>query len=201
MTAYQIVERARMHLSRVEPASEAESSIKRYLESYEPQPALPDDPYGLLVCSLALRGACVGNFGVGSVVVDAEGGVVAEGHNGVFYPYFRSDLHAEMVAMNDFEDRFRNSHGVGGYTLYTSLEPCPMCLVRLITSGIGRVLYVAVDEEGGMARNIDLLPPMWRMLAEGQVFERAKCSSPLAGTSLQIFLLNARRLNDAIMKR
>lgn len=201
MTAYQVVERARMHLRDVEPTSEAESYIKTYLECYEPQPILPDDQYALLVCSLALRGACMGNFGVGSVVVDANGRVVAEGHNGVFAPYFRSDLHAEMVAMNELEDRFRNLPGIRRYTLYTSLEPCPMCLVRLITSRIGRVLYVAIDEEGGMARNIDLLPTMWRRLAQGQVFERAKCSSTLASISLQIFLLNVHRLNDAIMKR
>ena len=35
-----------------------------------------------------------------------------------------------------------------------SLESCPMCSVRLITSGVNKVLHAAHDMKGGMVRNM-----------------------------------------------
>jgi len=46
-----------------------------------------------------------GNFGVGCIIVDVYGNVIVQGHNEVFHPYFRSDRHAEMVVMREFEDK------------------------------------------------------------------------------------------------
>src|SRR5262245_48002812 len=64
-----------------------------------------DQQLGMVACQEALVAAQRGNYGVGAVLVNPGGSVVSKGQNTVFYPHFRSDLHAEMVVMNAFEER------------------------------------------------------------------------------------------------
>src|SRR5512138_3577201 len=64
-----------------------------------------DQEIGIVACAEALAAARAGNYGVGAVLVDQDGEIVGRGRNTVFYPHFRSDLHAEMVAMTVFEER------------------------------------------------------------------------------------------------
>lgn len=54
--------------------------------------------------------------------------------------------------------------------LYTSLEPCPMCAVAIISSRIGRVVMAAMDEQGGSlsTERLRRLPPVWSALASLQ---------------------------------
>ena len=63
---------------------------------------------------------------MGAVLVNPGDSVVAQGQNTVFYPYFRRDLHAEMVVMNAFEERHPEVDAMRGCTLLCSIEPCPM---------------------------------------------------------------------------
>ena len=56
-----------------------------------------DQQLGMVACQEALVAAQRGNYGVGAVLVNPRGTVVGQGQNTVFYPHFRSDLHAEMV--------------------------------------------------------------------------------------------------------
>src|SRR5262249_18485032 len=123
---------------------------RKWLESYQPQAAYPDDAFAKLTCLLALEAVEEGDFGVGGILVDSSGNVVNAGHNLLFKPYFGSDRHAEMVVMDEFEDANQSLTKLVGYTFYTSLESCPMCLARLITSGVNKTLYVAPDLTGGM---------------------------------------------------
>src|SRR5215470_9976032 len=136
----------------------------------------PDDEWGKMVFGLAYEAVLLGNFGIGCVLVDPSGNVVASGHNEVFNPYFRSDRHGEMVVMDAFEENNKSVTSMAGYTLYTSLESCPMCLARLITSGVGTVKYLAPDTQGGMVHLMGNLPPVWQELAKRQTFPQANCS-------------------------
>jgi tRNA(Arg) A34 adenosine deaminase TadA len=86
-------------------------------------------------------------------------------HNLVYSPYLRSDLHAKMVTVNYFEEENPQIKNLKEYTLYTSLEFCPMCLKRLISSGINKVFYVSPDPISGMVNAIPLLPPLWKELS------------------------------------
>lgn len=54
--------------------------------------------------------------------------------------------------------------------LYTSLEPCPMCTVAIISSRIERVVIAAPDEQGGALapERLATLPPAWSSLASQQ---------------------------------
>ena len=179
-------------------AQEALLELEKGVGSLTPNPDYPEDVFIIATLEEAIAAAKEGNFGVGAVLVNPQGQIVQRGHNHVFNPHFRSDLHAEMDVMTKFEERFKDVEFLRGYALYTSLEPCPMCLTRLITSGVSRVLHAAPDIESGMS--LEKLTPVWRELAKKQVFAPARCSPELSDIALQIFLAtantNTRKLKD-----
>lgn len=87
----------------------------------------------------------------GAVVVDAtDRKILSVGVNLVLFSC-SSVLHAEMVALMRTQLR-RRFHKVGGAsnlpaTLYTSAEPCAMCMGAIPWSGIDRVVCGASDED------------------------------------------------------
>lgn len=174
---------------------------KSWLQKYNFLSEYPDDPYAWLTDILALKSVDSGNYGVGSILVGADGKLAAMGHNLVYSPRFRSDLHAEMVAVNDFEEENPQITTLKQYTFYTSLEPCPMCLTRLISAGINKVFYVSPDSIGGMVNAISLLPPLWKELSEPQIFTKARCSTELSNAATEIMLINAEELLEILRKR
>jgi cytosine deaminase len=174
---------------------------KNWLQLYNFHSELIDDPYAWLTDVLALKSVDSGNYGVGSIIIDAEGEVVTLGHNLMYFPSFRSDLHAEMVTLNDFEEKNPQITTLKDYTLYTSLESCPMCLIRLISAGIGRVFCVSSDSIGGMTDSLNLMPPLWKELSEPQIFAKARCSIDLSNAATEIMLINADELLKILRNR
>ena len=172
------------------------------LGAYQPDPAThPDDHYAFLVCQEALLAARAGNYGVGCLLTDPAGRVIVRGHNQVFRPSFRSDLHAEMVVLNHFEQTCPELTDLSGYQLVVSLEPCPMCLTRIIMAGIGVMRYVSPDQGGGMIGNLHALPPSFKTLAGGQVFGQARCSAQLRQLALSLFTQNLAELRGRLLQR
>jgi len=198
MNTTQISEIARQRLAEIGPGSEEINTWRTYLASYRASAQYPDDAFASLTCILALAAVKKGNFGVGSILIDQSGTVISQGHNEVFHPYFRSDRHAEMVVMDEFEDANPDFEKPGDYTLYTSLEPCPMCLVRLSASNVKKVVFVAQDADGGMVHKITDLPVFWVELLQTRVCRQASCSPGLVDAAQQIFLLNLAELNAKI---
>jgi tRNA(Arg) A34 adenosine deaminase TadA len=174
---------------------------RQFLANYRPQAQHPDDAYAWLSCTLALEGVASDNFGVGAILVDAGGQVVAQGHNQVFHPYFRSDRHAEMVVLEGWEDSRPQAPWPRGLTLFTSLEPCPMCLVRLLNADVSRVLFAARDDPGGMVQRLNQLPPAWLDLVQGKTFAQAQCSPELSDAAGQIFQINLQELNARLRRQ
>lgn len=80
----------------------------------------------------------------GAVVV-RDGRVLGRGRNRVLGDGDPT-AHAEVVAIRDAARRQR-THDLAGATLYSSCEPCPMCLGALYWAGIQRVVYAA-DRHG-----------------------------------------------------
>ena len=74
----------------------------------------------------------------GSVVV-REGQVVASGHNRVLVDH-DSTAHGEMTAIRNAE-RALGTHDLSGCVLYTTGEPCPMCLAACMWANIDAVYY------------------------------------------------------------
>jgi tRNA(adenine34) deaminase len=77
-------------------------------------------------------------FPFGAVIVRAtDRQVLAKGvNNGAANPTF----HGEIVAMNDYVAQHGN-RGWGEVVLYTTGEPCPMCMSAMIWAGIRGVVY------------------------------------------------------------
>jgi tRNA(adenine34) deaminase len=184
-----------------ETALQLLNEIEERVKAYVSDPEYPDDKFILITLEEAIAAAREGNFGVGAVLIRDNGQIVQRGHNHVFHPHFRSDLHAEMYVMTRFEERFQDVDSVEGLILYTSLEPCTMCLARLISSGIRKVLYAAEDNEGGMVQRSEHIPSAWKELAQRQEFAKARCSPELSDMALRIFLTSAEENYSKLKKR
>jgi len=160
-----------------------------------------EERLALVTLRLALRAAANGNLGVGCVIVDPAGSIVARGENRVFAPRFRSSAHAEMVALDAFERRAPELRQLGRYTLVSSLECCMMCLGRIIQSGIGKVTFVAPDPLGGMLDRREAMPPIFRQLSVGQGFSRAQVRPGMVALASALFEVNAERLHAQFARR
>jgi len=85
---------------------------------------------------------------VGAVVVrDQE--IVGRGHN---QREATGDptAHAEIVALRQAAKKTGNWR-LSGTTLYTTLEPCPMCAEAIIQSRVSRLVFGAYDPASGAA--------------------------------------------------
>jgi tRNA(Arg) A34 adenosine deaminase TadA len=108
------------------------------------------DPWGE-VFTLMWDAYTAGTIPVGALVVDETGAVAARGRNRIFgepegRELGRSRLaHAEVNALAALDSGRRYE----GYTLYTALEPCHLCLAAAIAVRVGRVCYAAADPYGG----------------------------------------------------
>ncbi|MCL2530111.1 MAG: nucleoside deaminase [Coriobacteriia bacterium] len=161
-------------------------------------PSSPCEVYALEAVREAISAAESGNFGVGAILVDDQTGeIVCRGNNKVFSRH-RSDLHAEMDLLNTFESKHgsKSRELLKGMTLYTSLESCPMCLCRIITSGVARVFHVADDELGGMVHLYRQLPETWQEISANRVFQKADCSPELSELAFKVFLATANLDNQ-----
>ena len=147
----------------------------------------PHDAVARRAIREAIEGGMEGNSAVGCVILDPAGQVLVTERNRVLAPRFRSDLHAEMSALNVYEDGHPDGGGLRGHTLVTSLEPCEMCTIRIITSGVTTTLWVASDIGKGGITGPNTLAPHWARLAETQNFAPADCSEELSDISLKVF--------------
>lgn len=176
---------------------------KEFLRDYVPASDLPDELAAIAVCRLALRAAASGTYGVGAVLLDEKGSVIVEGQNQVHGPIFRSDLHAEMVVMNEFENRAAPRTVLSDYTLVTSLESCPMCMTRLIFAGVGTILHVRADDVGGMVQRKNALPPIFQQITDQQRqrWRQAECSQELREAAFHIWDQSREDLDRRIVER
>jgi cytosine deaminase len=149
------------------------------------------DLFALEAVKEAINAAKSGNFGVGAVLVNNETNeIMYRGSNKVFSES-RSDMHAEMDLLDNFENQHKNKSRemIKNYSLYTSLESCPMCMCRIITAGVAEVYHLADDLSGGMVHLKNQLPPVWQEISKSRIFKKAQCSGDLSEIAAQVFLL------------
>jgi cytosine deaminase len=175
--------------------------IDKEINAFLPDARFPDDQFVLVTIREAMMGARERNGGIGACLVrEATGEVLERGHNSQYEPWFRSSLHAEMDLLDRYEERKRltrsrdprdatylDPRAAKGLVLYTSVEPCPMCLTRIINAGIKKVYYAAPDINGGMASRFECLPPFWKGMAAGMILEPARCSPALTDIAARLF--------------
>jgi tRNA(Arg) A34 adenosine deaminase TadA len=81
----------------------------------------------------------------GAVIVDKNGKIIGEGHNEVT---LNNDptAHAEMVAIRRACANIGNFN-LQGCTIYTSCEPCPMCLSACYWARLDKINYANTRED------------------------------------------------------
>ena len=95
----------------------------------------------------AWRAHVLGNIGVGAVLTDRSGTIIAEGRNrvcdtsappgrlhGNYLAHAEMDVLAQLP-VGDFEH----------HTIWTTLEPCLLCVSAVVTSHVGVVRFAAPD--------------------------------------------------------
>ena len=95
-----------------------------------------------------------------AALVSQDGRVLAESNNSVVRDCDVS-RHAELIALSNVQN-VTGSRRLRGYTLYTTVEPCPMCSFAIRETGIGRVVYAIRSQVmGGHSR--------WSILDDDQL--------------------------------
>lgn len=83
----------------------------------------------------------------GAVILDKDGNIIANGNNKVLKTNDPT-AHAEVVAIRKACKKL-NTYDLSDCTLYTSCEPCPMCLSAIIWANIKDVYYGCTKEDAG----------------------------------------------------
>jgi len=100
---------------------------------------------------VARDGGEAGEVPVGAVILDSKGEVLAEASNA---PIRLKDpsAHAEMLAIRAAALKL-GDYRLEGTTLYSTLEPCPMCAGALVNARIARLVFGARDLRFGGVRS------------------------------------------------
>lgn len=94
-----------------------------------------------------------GTIPIGAVITDSNGEIISEGRNRIFDKQSTNPLagtfmaHAEMTAMIKLKSH--EHPDIRTYTLYTTMEPCPMCFGAMVMMNIRKLKYAARDAFAG----------------------------------------------------
>lgn len=94
---------------------------------------------------------CEGTIPIGAVIANKDGNILSRGHNAIYNSTVLNPKlqHAEMNCLANLDThKYPN---VREYILYTTMEPCPMCMGSLTMSNLRHVRYAAHDDYAGSA--------------------------------------------------
>ncbi len=97
------------------------------------------------VFSLAWEAYKAGNLPIGAAVFDTNGNLVCDGKNNTKNKNIKNPRisHAETQCLRDLDisqhPDFKN------YTIYTTMEPCPMCMGTIVMCGIRNIEVASLD--------------------------------------------------------
>ncbi len=142
-------------------------------------PQAPDEAF----MRLALAEAAKGDFPFGAVIV--RGGKVAASGRNMGISTNDPTAHGEMVAIRNF-CAAHPAQELKGATLYTTGEPCPMCMGAILWSGFARMVYAASIEQ--LSTKIGQIMTPSRTLADAAPFETIEITGGvLAAEALALF--------------
>ena len=96
----------------------------------------------------AEHGANAGEGGpFGAVITDKAGNIISKGNNRVLVSNDPT-AHAEVTVIREACQKL-GTYDLSGYILYTSCEPCPMCLSAIIWANIKEIYYGCTREDAG----------------------------------------------------
>lgn len=97
------------------------------------------------VFSLAWEAYIAGNLPIGAAVFDNSGKLVSDGKNGTREESIKNPriTHAETQCLRNLD--LKAHPDFKSYTIYTTMEPCPMCMGTIVMCGIRNVEVAAFD--------------------------------------------------------
>ena len=125
----------------------------------------------------------------GAVITDAKtGAILAKGVNQTFDNPL---LHGEISCMNNYIAQNGNKNWAD-VVLYTTGEPCPMCMSALIWAGIGGVVYgssAATIKKSG----IDIFTFSAKDINQGNSFSQTQLLGGILESECNALFLNRKR--------
>ena len=158
----------------------------------DPGGIAPEDLPHLRRCvELAAEAVDAGDHPFGSVLVAADGRVLAEDRN-------RENTMGDATRHPEFElARWAAAHMTpeerAAATVYTSGEHCPMCAAAHAWVGLGRIVYVSSSEQlTAWLAELGVPPSPVRALAVREVAPGLTVQGPVAGLDEQVRELHRR---------
>lgn len=107
-----------------------------------------ENKYMQMAIDQALEGICAGDGGPFGAVIVKNGEVIGAGHNQVVKNQ-NPTLHGEMVAIGEACKKI-GSFDLSGCELYTTGEPCHMCLCACMWANIDKIYYGCSIEDNSI---------------------------------------------------
>ena len=104
-----------------------------------------ENPYMTEAIREALDGISQGHGGPFGCVIVKDDKIIGSGHNMVLEEK-DSTAHGEITAIRNAENAL-DSYDLSGCVLYTTGEPCPMCLYAILWANISKVYYGCTIED------------------------------------------------------
>ncbi|MFZ4773351.1 MAG: nucleoside deaminase [Chlamydiia bacterium] len=123
-----------------------------------------DQHYMKIALEAAKKAFESGEVPIGALIVN-KGEIMSIGQN-MCEQNASQTYHAEMVAL----DKIKGLTLLDA-TIYTTHEPCPMCLGAIIESGIKRIVYGAPEPRWGCLGGAVDLQPLFELEVISGVFE------------------------------
>ncbi len=136
----------------------------------------------------ATRAAATGEVPVGALVV-SDGQIIGRGANAPIATHDPT-AHAEILALRQAGRRCGN-YRLPGATLYTTVEPCLMCMGALWHARVARLVFGCFDPKAGAAGSLFDVPRDARLTPRLDV-TGGVCEAECRGL-LQRFFLAKRR--------
>ena len=103
-----------------------------------------------------------GSVPIGAVITNSNGDIIAQARNRIHETtYYDKQVnlnqlaHAELNVLLKIDQNTKDVHSL---SIYTSLEPCPLCMGAIYMSGIRNVFFAAWDPYAGSVNMIGKTP-------------------------------------------
>ncbi len=100
----------------------------------------------------AVKALKSGEIPIGAVICDDKNNIVARAYN-MREINFDATAHAEVIAIREACKKIQNWR-LKNFTLYVTVEPCPMCAGALYMSRIKRLVYGTTDWRAGGCESV-----------------------------------------------
>ena len=113
---------------------------------------MTDKKFMNLALEEALRAYRENEIPIGAVLIDEDGILISREHNRI-EQLNDATAHAEILALRAASQKL-NRRRLSDCTLYSTVEPCPMCAGALILCRVKRLVYGATDSKFGAAESL-----------------------------------------------